>query len=49
MIATADKGIISAGYEKFKIIGKTTTKLYEKDGKDTSGTAIQLNNKKGVK
>ena len=49
MIATADKGIISAGYEKFKIIGKTTTKLYDSDGKDTSGSAIQLNNKKGAK
>ena len=30
MIATAEKCIISAGYEKFKIIGKTTTKIYEK-------------------
>lgn len=49
MIATADKGIISAGYEKFKIMGKTTTKLYDSDGKDTSGSAIQLNNKKGAK
>lgn len=29
MVATAQKGIISADYEKFKIIGKTTTKLYE--------------------
>lgn len=29
MIATADKGIIDADYEKFKIIGNTTTKLYE--------------------
>lgn len=28
MIATAEKGVIGAGYEKFKIIGKTTTKLY---------------------
>ena len=49
MIATADKGIIRAGYEKFKIMGKTTTKLYDSDGKDTSGSAIQLNNKKGAK
>ena len=29
MIATADKGIISENYEKFRIVGKTTTKLYE--------------------
>lgn len=29
MVATAQKGIIGADYEKFKIIGKTTTKLYE--------------------
>lgn len=29
MIATAEKGIIGADYEKFKIVGKTTTKLYE--------------------
>ena len=28
MIATAEKGFISPGYEKFKIAGKTTTKLY---------------------
>ena len=31
MIATADKGFISAGYEKFKITGKTQTKLYSKE------------------
>ncbi len=49
MIATAEKGIIYAGYEKFKIIGNTTTKLYDKDGKETSGSAIQLNGKKGAK
>ena len=29
MIATADKGIIGADYQKFRIIGKTTTKLFE--------------------
>lgn len=29
MIATAEKGIIGVGYEKFKIVGKTTTKIYE--------------------
>lgn len=29
MIATADKSIIGADYQKFKIIGNTTTKLYE--------------------
>ena len=29
MIATADKGFIEAGYEKFRIAGKTTTKIYE--------------------
>ena len=28
MIALADKCIISSGYEKFKIIGKTQTKIY---------------------
>lgn len=31
MTATAEKGVISAGYEKFKIIGKTQTKLYSKE------------------
>lgn len=31
MIATAQKGVIEAGYEKFKIEGKTTTKLYNKE------------------
>ncbi len=49
MVATADKGIISAGYEKFKITGKTTTKLYDKDGKNTSGSALEFNTKKGTK
>jgi len=49
MIATADKGIISAGYEKFKIMGKTTTKLYDKDGNNSSGSAIEFNSKKGAK
>ena len=34
------KGIIFAGYEKFKIVGKTTTKLYSKDGKDAGGSAF---------
>lgn len=29
MVATAQKGIINAGYEKFRIVGKTTTKIYE--------------------
>ena len=29
MIATAHKGIISPGYEKFRIVGNTTTKIYE--------------------
>ncbi len=33
MVATAEKGFISAGYENFKIAGKTTTKLYERKGK----------------
>ena len=31
MIATADKGFISPGYEKFKITGNTTTKIYGDD------------------
>lgn len=30
MVATAEKGIIGVDYEKFKIVGKTTTKIYEK-------------------
>lgn len=30
MISTADKCIIGSGYDKFKIIGKTTTKVYNK-------------------
>lgn len=29
MVATAQKGIIGVGYEKFKIVGNTTTKIYE--------------------
>lgn len=33
MVATAEKGFISAGYENFKITGKTTTKLYERKDK----------------
>ncbi len=49
MIATAERGVISAGYEKFKIMGNTTTKLYDKDGKNSSGSALELNNKKGAK
>ncbi len=32
MIATAEKGFISPGYEKFKIAGKTTTKIYSDKG-----------------
>ena len=28
MIALADKCIICSGYEKFKIVGKTQTKIY---------------------
>ena len=32
MIATAEKGFISPGYEKFKIAGKTTTKIFENKG-----------------
>ena len=32
MLALADKCIISAGYDKFKIIGSTKTKIYGKDG-----------------
>lgn len=28
MIATAEKGIIGVDYEKFKIVGKTTTKIF---------------------
>lgn len=35
--------------KNLKSWGKTTTKLYDSDGKDTSGSAIQLNNKKGAK
>ena len=31
MYALADKCIISAGYEKFKIVGKTQTKIYGRD------------------
>lgn len=49
MVATAEKGIISAGYEKFKIVGHTTTKLYDKDGKNSSGSALDFNTKKGSK
>ena len=30
MVSTAEKCIISAGYDKFKIVGKTSTKVYEK-------------------
>ena len=30
LIATADKCIIGAGYDKFKIIGKTSTKIFDK-------------------
>lgn len=30
MIATAEKGIINKDYDKFKIIGKTTTKIFDK-------------------
>ena len=30
MISLADKCIINANYEKFKIIGKTQTKIYGK-------------------
>lgn len=33
MVATAEKGFISEGYENFRIAGKTTTKLYERKGK----------------
>lgn len=33
MIALADKCIISPGYEKFKIVGQTQTKLYGRDKK----------------
>lgn len=49
MVATADRGVISAGYENFKIMGNTTTKLYDKDGKDSSKSALPLNSKKGTK
>ncbi len=49
MIATAERGIIGAGYEKFKIMGNATTKLYDKDGSETSDSAIELNGKKGAK
>lgn len=31
MIATAEKGIIGVDYEKFKIVGKTQTKIYGDD------------------
>ena len=33
MYALADKCVISAGYDKFKIIGKTKTQIYGKQGK----------------
>ncbi len=49
MVATAERGVISAGYEKFKIMGKTTTKLYDKDGNNSSESVLPLNNKKGAK
>lgn len=32
MVAIADKCIISAGYDKFKIVGKTQTNIYGKEG-----------------
>ena len=31
LVSTAQKGIIGAGYQKFKIVGSTTTKVYEKN------------------
>ena len=31
LVSTADKCIIGAGYDKFKITGKTTTKVYSKN------------------
>lgn len=34
MIATADKCIIGANYDKFKIIGKTQTQIFGKDNKE---------------
>lgn len=34
MVATAERGYIGAGYENFRIEGKTITKLYEKAKKD---------------
>ena len=34
MIASAEKGFISPGYEKVKLTGKTTTKLYGKQGEE---------------
>ena len=49
MVATAEKGIISAGYEKFKIVGHTTTKLYDKNSKNSSNSALDFNTKKGSK
>ena len=49
MIATADKGVISAGYDKFKIMGNTTTKLFDKDGKKSQGSAVEFGTKKGTK
>ena len=33
LYALADKCIICAGYEKFKIVGKKKTKIYGKEGK----------------
>jgi hypothetical protein len=33
MVALADKCIISAGYDKFRIVGKTKTQIYGKQGK----------------
>lgn len=33
LVSTADKGIISANYTKFKIIGNSVTKFYESKGK----------------
>ena len=37
MSAFADKGIICAGYDKFKIIGNTKSNVYEKNNKTNRG------------
>ena len=35
LVSTAEKCIIGAGYEKFKIVGKAKTLIFEKNSKET--------------